>query len=194
MISRCNIYLGISVVEDSQKNVVDIVFPINKIYSGKQRVSPDFKKLHQKFIYNNASGNFITLSDLGSLLQWRNNHRSGIFTPSVGFEKNFEKIFFSIGRNCLPEAKLREYVVHMIDNPLKKIKKFKGGLFEKIHYQHFQQNRRNFLNFDNFDIFLVSFDRASSHKRKTNRPVKLASGNHIFRKNSKVQFYYWEWL
>ena len=25
------------------------------------------------------------------------------------------KMFFSIGRNCLPEAKLGEYVVHIID-------------------------------------------------------------------------------
>ena len=51
MILRCNIYLDISVVEDSQKNAVDMVFPINKIYSGKRRVCPDFEKLYKKFIY-----------------------------------------------------------------------------------------------------------------------------------------------
>ena len=32
-------------------------------------------------------------------------------------------MFFSIGRNCLPEPKLGEYVVHIIDNPQKKNKK-----------------------------------------------------------------------
>ena len=69
MISRCNIYLGIFVVEDSQKNTVDVVFPINQIYSGKRRVCLDFEKLHKKFIYNNASEKFIPLSDFGSLLQ-----------------------------------------------------------------------------------------------------------------------------
>ena len=79
-------------------------------------------------------------------------------------------MFFSIGRNCLPEAKLREYVVHIIDI-LPNKKKFKGGLFEKIHFQNFQKNRCHFLNFENFDIFLGPFDRvknSSSHERKTN--------------------------
>ena len=32
-------------------------------------------------------------------------------------------MFFSIGRHCLREAKLGEYVVHIIDNPPKKKKK-----------------------------------------------------------------------
>ena len=69
MISRCNIYLGISVGEDSKKNAVDMVFPINEIYSGKGRVCADFEKLHKKFIYNNASEKFFLLSNLGSFLQ-----------------------------------------------------------------------------------------------------------------------------
>ena len=30
-------------------------------------------------------------------------------------------MFFSMGRNCLLEAKLEEYIVHVIDNPQKKI-------------------------------------------------------------------------
>ena len=79
-------------------------------------------------------------------------------------------MIFSIQRNCLPEAKLEEYVVHIIENPPKKIKNFKGGLFEKIHFQNFQKNHRHFFNFENFDIFLRSFDRAknsSSDERKT---------------------------
>ena len=71
---------------------------------------------------------------------------------SVVFEKInnfvfFSKVFFLIGRNCLPEAKLGEYIVHIIDNPSKKIKNFKGSLFEKNHFQNFQKNRRHFLNF-----------------------------------------------
>ena len=32
-----------------------MVFPLNKFYSWKRRVCPDFEKLHKKFIYNNAS-------------------------------------------------------------------------------------------------------------------------------------------
>ena len=149
MISRCNIYLGIPVVEDSQKNAVDIVFPKNKIYSVKRRVCPDFEKLHKKFIYNNASEKFIPLSDLGSLLQ----HffpeitisLKYLLLSSVVFEKInnldfFSKFFFSIGRNWLPEAKLGGYVVHIIDY-------LKRGLFEKTHFQIFQKNRRHFLNF-----------------------------------------------
>ena len=119
MISRCNIYLGISVGAD-----------INKIHSGKWRVRPDFENLHKKFIYNNASEKFIPLSDLGSLLQ---HFFSEITTSpqylllsSVVLKKLtivifFSKIFVSIGRNFLPEAKLGEYVVHIIDNPQKKI-------------------------------------------------------------------------
>ena len=63
MISRCNIYLGISVVNDSQKNAADMVVPVNKIYSEKRRVYPDFEKLHKKFIYNTASEKFIPHSD-----------------------------------------------------------------------------------------------------------------------------------
>ena len=63
MISRCNIYLGISVVENSQKNAVGMIFPINKIYFGKRRVYPNFEKLHKKFMYKNASEKFISLSD-----------------------------------------------------------------------------------------------------------------------------------
>ena len=40
MILHCDIYLGISVVDDSQNNAVDMVFPINKNYSEKtKRVS-----------------------------------------------------------------------------------------------------------------------------------------------------------
>ena len=69
MTSRCNIYLGISAVKDSQENAVDMVFPINKIYSGKRKVCPDFEKLRKKFIYNNGSEKLIPLSDSGSLLQ-----------------------------------------------------------------------------------------------------------------------------
>ena len=81
-------------------------------------------------------------------------------------------MFFSIGRNCLPEAKLGEYLVYIIDNPQEKIKNFKGDLFEKIHIQNFQKNHRHFPNFLNFDICLGPFDRAknsSSHERKTNQ-------------------------
>ena len=48
MISRCNIYIGISVVGNSQKNAVDMVFLINKIFSGKRRVYPDLKKFFRK--------------------------------------------------------------------------------------------------------------------------------------------------
>ena len=94
-------------------------------------------------------------------------------------------MFFSIGRNWLPKAKLREYVVHIIDNPQKKIKNFKGGLFEKIHFQNFQKNRRHFLNLENFDIFLGSFDRAknsSSHERVTNRICIFGKKLHHFGK------------
>ena len=50
IISRCNIYLGICIVKDSQENAVDMVIPKNKIYSGKRRVCPDFEKLRKKFI------------------------------------------------------------------------------------------------------------------------------------------------
>ena len=56
-------------MENSQNNAVDMVFPINRIYSGKRRVCPDFEKLHKKFNYKNASEKFIPLSNLGSLLQ-----------------------------------------------------------------------------------------------------------------------------
>ena len=76
-----------------------MVFPINKIYSGKRRVCPDLEKLYKKFIYNNASENLISLSDLGSLLQ----HFFPEITISpeylllslVVFEKNNNFDFFS---------------------------------------------------------------------------------------------------
>ena len=71
---------------------------------------------------------------------------SSLFCGKLTILIFFRKMFFSIGRNCLREAKLEEYVVHIIDDPPKK-KKFKGGLFEKIHFQNFQKNHRHFLNF-----------------------------------------------
>ena len=90
-------------------------------------------------------------------------------------------MFFSIGRNS-PEAKLREYVVHIVNNPPKKMK---GGLFERIHFQNFQKNRGHSVDFVNFYIFLGSFDRAknsSSHERKTNRICPFGKKLHHFGK------------
>ena len=134
--------------------MVDFVFPINKIYSGQRRVCPDFEKLYKKLIYNNASQKFISLSDLGSLRQkflpeitFLNRLPSSVVFDKINNFDFFRKMLFSIGRNCLPEAKLGEYVVHMIDNPPK------IGFSRKSIFKIF---RKTAANFENFDIFLVS--------------------------------------
>ena len=46
----------------------------------------------------------------------------------------FQIMFFSIGRNCFPKAKLGEYVVHIIDNTQKKFERwsFQENLFSKF--------------------------------------------------------------
>ena len=89
-------------------------------------------------------------------------------------------MFFSIGRNCLPEAKLRGYAVHIIDNPPKKIKTFKGGLFEKIHFQNFQKNRGHFLNFE----ILIFF---SDHS------IELKISHHIKEKPTEYAYLVKNW-
>ena len=142
MISRCNIYLGIFFVEDSQKNAVDMVLPINKIHSGKRRVCPDFEKLHKKFIYDNASEKFILLSDLGTLLK----HffleitisPEYLLLSSVVFEKinNFDffskNVFFNKTKLFTRSQTWR--ICSPYYQQSTKRKKFKDGLFEKIHF------------------------------------------------------------
>ena len=44
-----------------------------------------------------------------------------------------------MGRNFLPEAKLRKYVVHIIDNPPKKMKNFKVALSKKSIFKIFRK-------------------------------------------------------
>ena len=100
-----------------------------------------------------------------------------IFTPFFGSFWRNEQFLFFFGECCFHRKKLfTRSQTCTICSPsyrqsAKKIKKFKGGLFEKIHFRNFQKNRRHFLKIKNFDIFLGSFDRAknsSLHERKTN--------------------------
>ena len=119
-----------------------------------------------------------------------------LLLSSVVFKKinNFDffsKNVFLIGRNCLPEAKLGEYLVHIIDNPPIEIKKFKGGLFEKIYFPNFQTNRCHFLNFENFDIFLGSLDKA---KNSSSQKEKLTGYVYLVKNTATFWKIFWQFL
>ena len=164
-----------------------MVFPINKIYSEKRRACPKLEKLHKKFIYNNSSEKFIPVSDLGSLLQ----HffpkitisPEYLLLSSVVFEKinNFDffrKMFVSIARNCLAEAKLGEYVVHIIDNPpKKKWKILKVAFSRKSIFKIFKKTAAIFSIFKILNFF-------SDHSIELKIP-------HYMKKKNQPNIYIW---
>ena len=78
----------------------------------------------------------------------------------------FRKMFFSIRRNCLAEAKLGEYVVHIIDNSPQKKKIWKVAFLKKSIFKIFRKTAAIFSIFKILIFFSDSIELKIPHHMK----------------------------